>query len=285
MKQAMFWKKLKKNIVKCELCPNFCVIKENCIGVCRTRKNVKGKLYSLSYGYPVSMNVDPIEKKPIHGWMAGTNTFSIGTAGCNLKCDFCQNWEISQANPEEFRRNYVEPVEVVDEAIKNKCPSISYTYTEPVAFYEYALDIARIAKVKGLKNILVTNGYINQIPLAELLEFVDAANVDLKGFDEGFYKKFCGGNLKVVLESLMLMKKKGIYIEVTNLLIDGLNDDEENIRKMCKWIKKNLDCAVHFSRYFPMYKLHRRETKMETLLKAKKIAESEGLDKVYLGNV
>lgn len=284
-KECLYYKKLKNNIIKCELCPNFCVIKEDSVGICRTRKNINGKLISLSYGHPVATHIDPIEKKPIYEYLQNTHTFSIGTAGCNLRCKHCQNWTISQASPEEFKMKYIGPKGIVERAIKNKCPSISYTYTDPVAFYEYTLDIAKIAKKKGLKNVLVMNGYINQIPLAELLEYIDAVNVDLKSFDDEFYRKICGGKLKPVLESLKLMKKNGIHIEVTNLLIDGLNSDEENIRKLCKWVKKNLDCPIHFSRYFPCYKMQRTPTKMETLLKAKKIAEEEGLDKVYIGNV
>jgi pyruvate formate lyase activating enzyme len=285
MKEAMFYKKLKNNIVKCELCPNFCVIKEGGVGSCKVRKNIKGKFYSMVYGKPCAVNIDPIEKKPLFHFFPGEKIFSIGTAGCNLHCMFCQNWTSSQVNYEEVRSHELNPEGVVEYAIENDCKMIGYTYNEPTIFYEYVLDTAKIARKKGLKNVLVTNGYINQIPLAELLEWIDAANVDLKSFDDEFYRKICGGKLEPVLESLKLMKKKSIWIEITNLLIDGLNDDEKNIRKLCRWVKKNLNCPIHFSRYFPHYKMQRKETKIETLLKAKRIAEEEGLDKIYIGNV
>jgi len=285
MKEAMFYKKLKKNIVRCELCPNFCMVEEGGVGSCRVRKNIDGKLHSIVYGKPCAVNIDPIEKKPLFHFFPGEKIYSIGTAGCNLHCEFCQNWTSSQAGFEEVSGYDLSPEEAVKKAIKHDCKMMGYTYNDPVAFYEYALDISKIARKKGLKNVFVMNGYINQIPLAELLEYMDAANVDLKSFDDEFYRKICSGKLKPVLESLKLMKKKGIHIEVTNLLIDGLNTNEENIRKLCKWVKENLDCPIHFSRYFPCYKMHRKETKMETLLKAKEIAEEEGLDKVYLGNV
>jgi len=285
-RECLFYEKQRNNVVKCVLCPNFCLISDKGLGICRTRKNLNGKLVSLSYGYPIAMHIDPIEKKPIYDWMPGTHTFSIGTAGCNLRCMFCQNYEISQISPQDIPTPYIEPEEIVSKAIENKCPSISYTYTDPIAFYEYVLDTAKIARKKGLKNVLVTNGYINPEPTKKLLKFIDAANVDFKAFDEEFYRKVCGGKLKPVLGTMKLIKKMGIHIEVTNLLIEGLNADEKMIRELCKWVKKNLDCPIHFSRFFPMHKMSDKgPTKMETLLKAEKIAKEEGLKKVYLGNV
>lgn len=208
MKEALFYKKLKNKIVQCQLCPHFCVLKENELGKCLARKNIEAKLVSLSYGKPVAMHVDPIEKKPLYHFLTGTKSFSIGTAGCTLKCLFCQNVEIAHANPEDFPTNLIKPEEIVKLALKNNCKSISYTYTEPVTEIEYVLDIAKLAKESELKNIIVSNGYINEKPLRVLCKYIDAANIDMKGFTDKFYKQNCFGKLEPILKTLKILKEK-----------------------------------------------------------------------------
>ena len=288
MKEALFYKKLKNKIVQCQLCPNFCVIKENSLGKCLARKNINGRLISLSYGKPVAMHVDPLTKKPLYHFMIGADTFSIGTAGCTLKCANCQNYEIAHKSPEEIPTKFISPKEIVESAIKNNCKSISYTYSEPTAFYEYVLDIAKLARKNKIKNVIVSNGYINEKPLKRLCKYIDAANIDLKGFSEEFYKKNCLGKLKPVLNSLKILKKNKIWLEVTNLIIPGLNDDPKEIEKMCKWIKNNLgsDVPLHFSRFFPMYKmLDKQKTGIKILEDSYAIAKKQGIRYVYIGNI
>ncbi|MDD5649964.1 MAG: AmmeMemoRadiSam system radical SAM enzyme [Candidatus Nanoarchaeia archaeon] len=286
MKEAKFYKEY-KNYLQCQLCPNYCIIKENETGKCYARKNIKRKLISLSYGKPVAMNIDPIEKKPLYHFLPGTKTYSIGTAGCTFKCLNCQNQDIAHANPEDFSTKFIEPKEIVKLAIKNNCKSISYTYTEPTAFYEYMLDIAKIAKKNKLKNIIVSNGYINEKPLIELCKYIDAANIDLKSFNEKFYKNVCFGSLKPVLNTLKILKNKNIWLEITNLIIPKLNDNPKEIDKMTKWIYTNLkQIPLHFSKFYPMHKLTNKEpTSLETLKKAYEIAKKNKLNYVYLGNV
>ena len=284
MKEALYYKKLKNNSVQCTLCPHFCVIKERNRGECKVRENKTGKLYSLVYSKPCSVAVDPVEKKPLFHFLPGSKTFSIGTAGCNLKCLFCQNYTTSQVEPEKVKSINLEPEKVVEQAIKNDCKTIAYTYNEPIVFYEYVIDTAKIAKKRGLKNIIVSNGYINEEPLKRLVMFIDGANIDLKGFSEEFYKEV-GGELEPVLKSLKILKKK--WLEITNLVIPGRNDDLKEIEKMSEWIMKNLGRGVplHFSRFFPNYLMENISiTPLETLKKAKEVAEKH-LDYVYIGNI
>ncbi len=284
-KTALFYKEMDDNNVKCILCPNNCLIKQNHIGSCRVRKNIDGKLVSLVYGKPCSVNVDPIEKKPLFHLIPGSKSFSIGTIGCNLHCDHCQNWEISQSD--EVFGSILEPKEVVIEAVDKGCKSISYTYTEPIIFYEYVLDIAKLAHRKGLKNIMVTNGYINQEPLKKLYRYIDGANVDFKSFDPKFYTKYCGGRLEPVLDSIKMMHKMGVWVELTNLIIPKLNDDPMLISKMVDWIVDNLSSNVplHLSRFFPNYKMDSiPQTSVKTMMKACEIAR-EKLNYVYIGNM
>lgn len=286
MIKAKYYKKIKEWVVQCVLCPNLCTLTDSQFGKCNARKNVKGELVPLSYGLPVSMNIDPVEKKPLFHFIPGSKSFSIGMAGCNFHCLNCQNWEISQISPP--KTEYIEPKKIVELAIKNKCDSIAYTYTEPLVAYEYVIDIAKIAKKKGIKNIIVSNGYINKEPLVEISKYLDGANIDLKGFSEKFYKDICCGSLKPVLESLKTLKSENVFLEITNLLIPSLNDKSSEIKKMCEWIVKNLgkEVPLHFSRFFPYYKLTNIEvTPQKTLEKAKKIAEKSGLRYVYVGNI
>lgn len=289
-KQALFYKKLKNKIVQCQLCPHFCTIKNRERGKCRVRENQDGKLISLVYGRPCSLNLDPIEKKPLYHFLPGEQALSIATAGCNLSCKHCQNWEISQSKPEEIPSQEISPKQVIEEAKKQKIKIISYTYTDPIIFYEYVLDIAKLAKKQKpeIKNMIVSNGFINPEPLKKLCEYINGANIDLKSLSDDFYKKICGARVKPVLESLKILKQEGIWLEITNLLIPTLNDKTSDIKKLVSWIKKNLGTRVpiHFTAFYPTYKLsHLQSTSIETLKKARKTALAEGLKYVYTGNL
>jgi len=275
-------------IVACELCPNGCVLDVNQVSKCRARMNKDGVLYSLVYGKPCAVHVDPIEKKPFFHFLPGTGAFSIATAGCVLSCKFCQNWQISQAKPEDTDTYDLPPDQVVRGAMFYGCRSITYTYTEPTVFYEYMYDTAIIARKYGIKNTMHSCGYINEKPLRALSKYLDAADIDLKAFTEDFYERICGGRLKPVLDSLITLKKKGVWLEITNLIVPTLNDDMKNIKEMCKWILKNLgpDIPIHFSRFFPHYKLKNLPpTPLETLTEARKTAMDVGLKFVYVGNI
>ncbi|MBW2990284.1 AmmeMemoRadiSam system radical SAM enzyme [Candidatus Woesearchaeota archaeon] len=289
MKQALYYKKLKDNLVKCELCPRYCVIKADDRGQCRVRQNKQGKLYSLVYARPCSVHVDPIEKKPLYHFLPGARAFSIATIGCNFFCGFCQNWQISKDDAEDIEHRYdeLEPEKVIELCKQNDCSIMSYTYTEPAIFYEYMLEMAKIARKQGIKNTVVSNGYINEAPLRELCKVLDGANIDLKAFTNDFYKKVCKGEIEPVKKTLKILREEKVWLEVTNLLVPGLNDDFEKIEEMCKWIAKELgkDVPIHFSRFHPDHKMTDKEpTPLETLEKAKAIAEKY-LDYVYLGNV
>jgi pyruvate formate lyase activating enzyme len=274
--------------VQCQLCPNFCVLQNGKKGRCGSRINVEGKLYTMVYARPVAVHIDPIEKKPFTHFLPRTQSFSIATAGCNLGCIFCQNWQISQSRPEDAQSMILSPADVVRSAKENKCATIAYTYTEPTIFYEYMLDTAKLAEIAGVRNVMHTCGYINPKPLKELLKYMDAVNVDLKGFSEEYYVQMCSGQLDPVLETIRTVKKSGVWLEITNLVIPGKNDDPKMIRAMCVWIKKNVgaDTPVYFSAFTPQYKLTSLPpTPVKTLEDAAKIAKSAGLRYVYIGNV
>ncbi len=274
--------------VQCELCPNGCVLEPGQRSRCRARMNKDGTLYSLVYGKPCAVHVDPIEKKPFFHFLPGTSAFSIATAGCVLTCKFCQNWQISQAKPEDTDTYDLPPAKVVSNAVAYKCRSVTYTYTEPTVFYEYMYDTALIAKKQGIKNTMHSCGYINEKPLRTLSKYMDAADIDLKGFTEDFYSRICNGSLKPVLNSLVVLKEEGVWLEITNLVIPSLNDDIKMIKDMCCWIFKNLgaDMPLHFSRFFPNYKLtNLPPTPLETLEIARKTAMDVGLKFVYIGNI
>ncbi len=286
--KAMFYEKLKNNFVRCNLCPNLCVLKENETGTCGVRQNMGGELYSLVYNQPVSIQVDPIEKKPLYHFYPGTNILSLATVGCNLRCNFCQNWTISQTRPNETTAYQATPEQIIEMAKEYDCQSIAFTYTEPTVFYEYMLDIAKLAQKEGLKTVWVTCGYINEKPLRELAKYMDAANIDLKGFSEEFYSTYTTGSLQPVLNTLQIAKEEGMFFEITNLVIPQANDDPVMIRAMCKWIKENIgdEYPLHFSRFFPQYKLTNiPPTPVKTLEMAYSIAKEEGLKYVYIGNV
>ncbi|MCK4353131.1 AmmeMemoRadiSam system radical SAM enzyme [candidate division WOR-3 bacterium] len=285
---AMYWEKLGKKVVQCHLCPHNCVLKPGQRGFCRVRKNINGKLYTLNYGLPCAVHIDPIEKKPLFHFLPKSGVFSIATAGCNLRCKFCQNWGISQRPPEETENVSLSPKEVVRIAKEKGCPSIAYTYSEPTNFYEYMFETAKLAKKAGIKNTMHSNGYINPKPLRKLCKYLDAANIDLKGFTDEFYQELTQGHLDPVLRSLKIIKEEGVWLEITNLIVPTKNDDPKTIRKMCEWIRDSLgpDVPLHFSRFSPLYKLRNLPpTPVETLEEARKIALDVGLKYVYIGNI
>jgi len=274
--------------VQCELCPKGCIIGPGQSGDCRIRINIDGVLRTVVYSHPCSINIDPIEKKPLFHFLPGTQILSLATVGCNLHCLNCQNWEISQANPEESTAALVPPERLVAFARQYKCPSIAYTYTDPVAYYEYAYDTSRLAKRAGLHNVLVTAAYCNQRPWRRLLEVADVARIDLKGMSDDFYRKFCSGTVAPVQQCLIDAVAAGVHVEVINLIIPTLNDKPDDIRRLARWVKTNLgsDIPLHFSRFFPYYKMqHLPPTPLETLDVARRIALEEGLYYVYIGNI
>ena len=265
-----------------------CLIEPGQSGECRVRINIDGVLRTVVYGYPCSINIDPIEKKPLFHFLPGTGILSIATVGCNLHCLNCQNWEISQANPEESRAVLCPPQKLVDLAKQNRCPSIAYTYTDPIVYFEYTYDSSKLARDKGIRSVLVTAGYINPQPWKELLKYVDAANIDLKFISDDLYRRICSGTLKPVQNALVLAKASGVLVEVTNLVIPTLNDKPEQIRELARWIKANLgrETPLHFSGFYPQYKMKNLpSTSLQTLETAREIAINEGLDYVYIGNV
>lgn len=287
-KEARHYRVIDSGTVECALCPRRCVLKNGQRSPCRVREPRNGKLYSLVYELPCSIHVDPIEKKPLYHMLPASRSFSIATAGCNLRCKYCQNWQISQENPEDVVERYLPCEEVVNAAQRERCASIAYTYSEPIVFYEYMYDTSKLAKAKGIKNVWVTSGFINPEPLEELSGVIDAANIDLKGFSESFMSEVCGARLEPVLETIKIAKKNGIWVELTNLLIPTLNDDPVMIKNMCVWIRENMgkEVPVHFSRFWPMYKLKNLPpTPVKTLRMAREIAQKEGLHFAYIGNV
>jgi len=286
-KEAYHYKKLGEN-VQCQVCPNECILEENDRSICRNKVNKNGKLYTLAYGNPCSVHIDPVEKKPLFHFLPATQTFSIATAGCNFRCLNCQNWTISQMQPEDTTNYDLMPEKVVQAAIENKCPSIAYTYSEPTAFYEYMYDTSKLAKANGIKNLWITNGHMNEEPLRDLCKYLDAANVDLKSFKEEIYNELNSGRLKPILNTLKVLKEEKKWFEVTNLVIPSWTDDFDMIKEMCNWLVKNKfgDYPLHFSRFNPLYKLtHLPPTPVLTLEKARKIALDEGIKFAYIGNV
>jgi pyruvate formate lyase activating enzyme len=274
--------------VICELCPHFCRLSEGQTGICRTRRNIGNKLWSLAYGKPVAVHVDPIEKKPLYHFMPNTNSFSLGTAGCNLGCLNCQNWSISTKGTFETNHLSLPPNDVVTLALEHQCPSISYTYTDPVVFYEYMAEICIIAHNNGLRNVMVSAGYINPKPLNAIAKHLDAANIDLKTFDNKIYKSLNKTSLNEVLQTLIALKKNDVWLEITNLIIPGYTDNLETIERMCRWLMENGfgQTPLHFSRFIPMHKLkHLEPTPIETIDIAAQIATDCGLKYIYVGNV
>ncbi len=287
-KEAEFFKKIGEGLVQCFLCPKNCTIAPGRYGFCRARKNIDGTLYSLGYGLPCSVNVDPIEKKPFFHFLPGSKSFSIASAGCNFRCKFCQNWQISQFSPEQTKNVSLPPEEVVAAALRSGSQSIAYTYAEPISFFEYMKDTAKIARSRGLKNVVHTAAFVNPEPLQQLCPLLDAVNVDLKGFNPDYYRDICGGELLVVLNALKIIKKNGVWLEITNLIVPGYNDKPEEMKALCDWIVKNMgeETPVHFSRFYPTYQFaHLPPTPTATLEKAVSVARESGLKYVYIGNI
>lgn len=287
-KLSPYFKPLKDGQIQCELCPHRCRVAKGKRGICRVRENRDGKYYSLVYGNPCAIHLDPIEKKPFFHVLPGSKSLSIATAGCNFQCKFCQNWEISQAFPEDVYSYDVSSEFIVQKAKEMKADSIAYTYVEPTVFFEYMIDTGTIVKKNGILNVMHSNGFINPIPLRNLCKVLDAANIDLKGFTDTFYQELCSGELGPVLESLKILKNEKIHVEITNLVIPTKNDQLDKIKEMCLWIKKELgpDIPIHFSRFYPLYKLkYLPPTPVSTLEKARLTALSVGLQYVYIGNV
>lgn len=275
-------------MIQCHLCPKECLLKNGERGNCRVRMNIGEQLETLVYGNPCSVHVDPIEKKPLFHFLPTSGTFSIATAGCNLHCQYCQNWQISQSPPEDLRNYDMPPEEVIRQALSANCRSISYTYSDPIIFYEYSFDTAQIARAHNLRNIWVTAGYINQQPLLEICPSLDAANIDLKGIRDEFYRDMCDGTLQPVLDTILTMKEQGIWIELTNLIVPTWNDSSDDLKNLSKWVVNHLgsDVPLHFSRFWPQHQLRNLPpTPENTLNFAWQIAKDQGLNYVYVGNV
>jgi pyruvate formate lyase activating enzyme len=274
--------------IRCELCPRRCRIPRGERGFCRVRENRDGKCYSLVHGNPCAFHPDPVERDPFFHVLPGTRSLSLATAGCNFRCRFCQTWEISQASPEDVYSYDIPPELVVKRAIQMKARSVSYTFVEPIIFHEYMTEIASCAKKAGLLSLIHSNGFINRDPLRDLCKVLDAANIDLKGFTDAFYGELCDGGLNPVLETLKTLKQERVHLEITNLIIPTKNDDMSVVKEMCLWIKTELgaDTPVHFSRFYPLYKLKNLPpTPVSTLEQAREVALSSGLEYAYIGNV
>jgi pyruvate formate lyase activating enzyme len=265
-----------------------CLLRNGDKSICHTRVNIGNKLYTIAYGNPCTVHVDPIEKKPLFHFLPSSRSYSIATAGCTLACLNCQNWEISQVSPNDTTNYDLFPTQVVEEAIKNSCQSIAYTYSEPLAFYEYTYDTAKLAKAKGLKNLLISNGYINEKPLRDLAKHLHGANINLKSFSDDIYMRLNGGKLQPILDTLKILKEENVWLEITNLIVPTWTDNIDMIKKMSDWLVKNglYDYPLHFIRFHPMYKLTQLpETPVSILEKARDIAMKAGMKYVYVGNV
>lgn len=288
MKEAKFYSKENKQKVRCSLCAHNCLIQKSKRGICGARENRDGVLYSLVYGKLIAMNVDPIEKKPLFHFLPSSSSYSIATTGCNFKCMHCQNFDISQhpKNYPDIPGKDVSPQQIVDAAERKRCRSISYTYTEPTIFFEFAYDCARLAHEKGIKNVFVSNGYTGAEAVKEIAPFLDGINIDLKG-DDDFYKKVCGARLQPVLDTIKLMKGLGVWVEVTTLVIPTYNDSESTLKGIAEYIK-SVDPSIpwHVTQFYPTYKLSDMpRTPLATLRRAREIGYEKGLKYVYEGNV
>nr|WP_321369636.1 AmmeMemoRadiSam system radical SAM enzyme [uncultured Desulfuromusa sp.] len=290
MQEALLYQKLDDGKVRCRLCAHYCVIARGQKGLCQVRENQDGKLYSLVYGRTISQGVDPIEKKPLYHFYPGSRTFSIATPGCNFRCDWCQNWEISQVpRPQHFMTGKeLSPDDVVAAARTSACRSIAYTYTEPTIFFEYSYDTARLAREAGIANLYVSNGYMSSEMLDLFHPWLDAANIDLKAFRDATYRKYVGAGLQPVLDSLKRLSSAGVWLEVTTLVIPGINDDPKELEDIAMFIAEELgtDTPWHVSRFFPQYKMEQiPPTPPEVLQQAVEIGQKKGLKYVYMGNV
>ena len=287
-KRSPYFSPLDDQVIRCELCPHSCEVGPGQRGLCGVRKNVDGQYYSLVFANPCAVHIDPIEKKPFYHVLPASRAFSIATAGCNFDCKFCQNWEISQAQPDDTFNYQLTPDQVISSAIKYNSQVIASTYVEPVIFIEYMLAIGRLARSQPLLKVMHSNGFINARPLDDLCSVLDAACIDLKGFTQRYYRDMTGGSLAPVLRTLKVLKRRGVHTEIVNLIVPGKNDGMQQIAAMCRWIRTELgsDTPLHFSRFYPLYKLKSiAPTPVATLEKARQVAMDEGLQFVYVGNV
>jgi len=286
--EARYYEKLENKEIRCLLCPKKCKIGDRERGYCGVRENIDGTYYTLVYGEPCAIHLDPIEKKPFFHVLPASLALSFSTVGCNIECKFCQNWQISQTRPEQAYSVHTSPQAMVKKALSAGASSIAYTYGEPVIFIEYMQDVSKAAREKGVKNVVVTNGYINEKPLDDLCNLVDAIKIDLKAFQEDYYKDICSGELKPVLDSIVHIFKRGVWLEIVYLMVPTLNDDMNRIRDMVKWLLDNTAdyVPIHFSRFFPQYRLKNLPpTPVSSLENAAEIAMEEGMKFVYIGNV
>ena len=288
-KTAKWWHFNEKGETVCTLCPRYCVLADGQAGLCFVRKNIEGKLYALSYGRPTGFAIDPIEKKPLYHFLPGSEILSFGTAGCNLSCQFCQNWTMSKAKMDDLNALHATPDDVVALAKKYKVPSIAYTYNDPTVFAEYAMDISKLARKENIKSVMVTAGYIDKEARKDVYKYIDAANVDLKAFSDDFYVKLTNSHLYDVLDTLIWLRKEtNVWLEITTLLIPGENDSEEELKQMTSWITDNLsdEVPLHFTAFHPDFKLtDKPRTSLQTLKNAANIAKQAGIKYIYLGNV
>jgi len=285
----MKYQNILKDKIQCTICPRNCKLKEGQRGFCYVRKNINNNIVLETYGYNTGLAIDPVEKKPLYHFYPNSNVLSFGTLGCNMGCLFCQNWHITKTKGKIENCIQASPKEIVEIAKKYNCKSVAFTYNDPIIFFEYALDCAKLCQKEGIKTILVTSGYINPEPCRELFQYIDAANIDLKGFSEEFYSKNCLAHIKPVLDTIKYVcNETKTHTELTTLLIEGKNDFDEMIEKECIWIKDNIgdSIALHFSAFFPKYKFnHLKQTSYNTLLRAYNIAKKIGLKYVYTGNL
>ncbi len=286
--EASFYKQLDNEMVQCQLCPNKCILKPGQRGRCGVRENIKGKLYSLVYGKPVTTHVDPIEKKPLYHFLPGAKAYSLATVGCNLNCKNCHNWDIAHRSPEEVEPKEMTPEEVIQAAKNTNAEVIAFTYNEPTVWYEYMYDIAKLAQQEGIKTVNISSGYINPEPLKNLLPYLDAMKIDLKGFNPQTYQELNQGQLQPVLNSIKTVAETDTWLEIVNLVVPEYTDNLEEIEQMCQWIYDEIgpNVPLHFSRFTPANKLtHLPPTPKETLIKARQICLDIGLNYVYIGNL
>jgi len=286
--EARYYKKLPEGGIECNICPRHCMVTDLERGYCGTRENRDDDYYTLVYGLPCALNIDPIEKKPLYHFYPGTNAFSLATAGCNVNCKFCQNWDISQTRPEQLENYSLSIEEAINVCKTRSVPTIAYTYSEPVIFYEYMYDMAKLGQKNGIRSVMITGGYIDELPLAELMPQLDAIKVDLKSIREDYYRDIVDGELKPVLDRLIQIKKAGMWLELVYLIVPTLNDTDAEFKELAVWIKENLgvETPLHFSRFFPKYLLtNLPATPPSTMERAYQICKAEGLHYVYLGNI
>lgn len=286
--EAMYYEKLAEKKIKCRLCPHECQVADLERGSCGVRENRGGTYYTLVYGQPCAVHIDPIEKKPLFHYYPGSQAYSLATAGCNFSCRFCQNWEISQRRPEQVQAISLLPEAVISQARNQDCPIIAHTYSEPVIFFEYMRACAALGREKGIPNVMISNGFIQKKPLQELCRLLGAIKIDLKAFTENFYREQCGGRLKPVLDTLLTLRGEKIWFEIVVLLIPGLNDSRQEIERMCRWIGSELgpDVPLHFSRYYPTFMIKNiPPTPAATMHMAREIAKSAGIKFCYIGNL